>query len=115
VVGVSAGSLPAHFLVSSLKDKPRLVDFSGLATLDQVEALDDSGENKLKGMASNSLFIFGEYDYSLRNPKREALLERFKRNGSSVVRVSGEGHNLRGREAMERNFRSFNSFLFTSK
>jgi predicted esterase len=106
IVGVSHGSIAAHAYVHKFREEVlKLVDFSGIALFSP-------------DFVSNipTLYLYGQYDFSLKNPDRERLIEAdlARGNGESVI-LKGEGHVINHQMDIATVINSINNFLSSTK
>jgi pimeloyl-ACP methyl ester carboxylesterase len=81
-IGLSHGTIAAHAYASVYKDEvDKLVDFSGVAVYSGITS------------GIPTLYIYGEYDFSIRRPARVKLIEEdlARGNGHRMV-LKQEGH-----------------------
>lgn len=100
IIGVSYGSILAHLLCNRNPDLIKsLIDFSGLY---------DSVPNK----NINTLYIFGDKDFTLNNSGRELLLEKAKKqSNNSYLNFKDEGHIINRRSNIRKTIESIINFL----
>lgn len=107
LVGVSYGSILAHLLAAKHPEVSRLVDFSGIA---DSSAISNIGSNER--LYPPMLAIYGENDFSLRNPARSDLLSKYAEHASaSRLILPKEGHDIQRRGSIDRILLRLDAFL----
>jgi pimeloyl-ACP methyl ester carboxylesterase len=89
IVGVSHGSIAAHAYAHLYKNEiDKLIDFSGIALY-----------SKDQSAIPPTLYIYGEYDFSLSKRGRVRLLDEDSKTGQATrVIIPGEGHVINHRD-----------------
>jgi pimeloyl-ACP methyl ester carboxylesterase len=102
VIGVSHGSIAAHGYVHKFREEvEKLVDFSGMARLSPE-------------LVSNvpTLYLYGEYDFSLKSPDRIRLIEGdLERGDAERLILKGEGHVINHQADISLVINEINRFL----
>jgi dipeptidyl aminopeptidase/acylaminoacyl peptidase len=107
LVGVSYGSILAHFLAAKHSEVTRLVDFSGVANITMIP--DVGSSNRLY---PPMLAIFGANDFAVRNPARTDLIARYEQHASvSQLVLPNEGHFIQHRGNIDQILRRLEAFL----
>jgi pimeloyl-ACP methyl ester carboxylesterase len=107
LVGVSYSTLLGHLLLAQHPEITRFVDFSGVASIDNVPA-PQAGTRTYPPM----LFIYGQNDFALHQPGRLELISQYE-SRTSVRRLilNDEGHFIQRRGDIDSILRELDQFL----
>jgi pimeloyl-ACP methyl ester carboxylesterase len=107
LVGVSYGSILAHFMAAKHPEVTGLVDFSGIANATMIS---DAGSNNRH--YAPMLVIYGENDFAWRNPARADLISRYGQHANvSTLMLPNEGHFIQHRGDIDQILRRLDGFF----
>lgn len=101
LVGVSHGSIPAHYYAKKYKNEvSKLIDFSGIAACKDIPT------------EMPVLYIYGQYDFALSIPGRINLIQAdIKGNKAKQIVIDNEGHIINHKSSMEKVITGIEEFL----